>query len=97
MATPAQVLLLRHGDKDSERGDYNLAPKGFERSIQLGRMIPACFGAPTSIGVYEFDPVSAKNARSYQTAVPLAVNTGINIEMIRGSRANSLAAGQRVL
>ena len=97
MATPAQVLLLRHGDKDSERGDYNLAPKGFERSIQLGRMIPACFGEPTSIGVYEFDPVSAKNARSYQTAVPLAVNTGINIEMIRGSRANSLAAGQRVL
>ena len=97
MATPAQVLLLRHGDKDSQRGDYNLSPKGLERSIQLGRMIPACFGAPTSIGVYEFDPVSAKNARSYQTAVPLAVSTGINIEMIRGSRANSLAAGQRVL
>jgi len=97
MATPAQVLLLRHGDKDSQRGDYNLSPKGLERSIQLGRMIPACFGAPTSIGVFEFDPVSAKNARSYQTAVPLAVSTGINIEMIRGSRANSLAAGQRVL
>jgi len=97
MATPAQVLLLRHGDKDSERSDYNLSPKGFERSIQLGRMIPACFGAPTFIGVYEFDPVSAKNARSYQTAVPLAVSTGINIEMIRGSRTNSLATGQRVL
>jgi acid phosphatase (class A) len=97
MATPAQVLLLRHGDKDSQRGDYNLSPKGLERSIQLGRMIPACFGAPTSIGVYEFDPVTAKNARSNQMAVPLAVTTGINIEMIRGSRAKSLAAGQRVL
>ncbi len=97
MATPAQVLLLRHGDKDSGRGDYNLSPMGFERSIQLGRMIPACFGAPTSIGVFEFDPVSAKNARSYQTAVPLAVSTGLNINIIRGSRTNSLAAGQQVL
>ena len=97
MATPAQVLLLRHGDKDSERGDYNLSPLGFERSMQLGRLIPACFGAPTSIGVYEFDPVTAKNARSYQTAVPLAVSTGLNINSIRGSRANSFAAGQRVL
>jgi hypothetical protein len=45
-ATPAQVILLRHGDKDPGRGDYNLSPKGFERAIRLGRVIPACFGAP---------------------------------------------------
>jgi hypothetical protein len=78
-ATPAQVILIRHGDKDSQRGDYNLSPRGFDRALRLGRMIPACFGTPNQIRTFELDPVSSKNSRSYQTAVPLAVATGVNI------------------
>ena len=97
LATPAQVILLRHADKDSGRGDYNLSPKGFERSIRLGHSIPACFGAPTHIGVFELNPASSKNARSYQTAVPLAVATGLNIAIMPGSQTNSLSVGQQVL
>jgi hypothetical protein len=96
-AAPAQVLLLRHGDKDVQRGDYNLSPQGFERAIRLGGMIPACFGPPSYIGVFEFDPVSTKNGRSYQTAVPLAVATGLRINMIQGSRDNSFSVGQQLL
>jgi acid phosphatase (class A) len=97
LAIPEQVILLRHADKDTGRGDYNLSPKGFERSIRLGQAIPSCFGAPTRIGVYDLDPATSKNARSYQTAVPLAVATGVNIALMAGSQTNSLAVGQQVL
>ena len=96
-ATPAQLILIRHGDKDSQRGDYNLSPRGFERALRLGRMIPGCFGAPTHIRTFELDPVSSKNSRSYQTAVPLAVATGVNIGIVMGSRMSSRRFGEEVL
>jgi acid phosphatase (class A) len=96
-ATPAQVILIRHGDKDSQRGDYNLSPKGFERALRLGRMIPACFGAPNQIRTFELDSVSGKNSRSYQTAVPLAVATGVNIGIVMGSTTSSERFGGEVL
>jgi len=96
-ATPAQVILIRHGDKDSQRGDYNLSPRGFERALHLGRMIPACFGKPTQIRTYELNPVSSKNSRSYQTAVPLAVATGVNIGIVMGSSTSSASFGAEVL
>jgi acid phosphatase (class A) len=91
------VILIRHGDKDSQRGDYNLSPKGFERALRLGRMIPACFGAPNQIRTFELDPLSSQNSRSYQTAVPLAVATGVNIGIVMGSKASSERFGQDVL
>ena len=96
-ATPAQVILIRHGDKDSQRGDYNLSPKGFERALRLGRMIPACFGAPNQIRTFELDSISGKNSRSYQTAVPLAVATGVNIGIVMGSTTSSERFGREVL
>ena len=95
-ATPAQVILIRHGDKDSQRGDYNLSPKGFERALRLGRMIPACLGAPNQIRTFELDSVSGKNSRSYQTAVPLAVATGVNIGIVMGSTTSSERFGGEV-
>ena len=96
-ATPAQVILIRHGDKDSQRGDYNLSPSGFNRALRLGRMIPACFGVPNQIRTFELDSVSGKNSRSYQTAVPLAVATGVNIGIVMGSTTNSERFGGDVL
>ncbi len=96
-ATPAQVILIRHGDKDSQRGDYNLSPSGFNRALSLGRMIPACFGAPSQIRSFELDPVSSQNSRSYQTAVPLAVATGVNIGIVMGSSTSSARFGEEVL
>ena len=96
-ATPAQVILIRHGDKDSQRGDYNLSPSGFNRALRLGRMIPACFGVPNQIRTIELDSVSGKNSRSYQTAVPLAVATGVNIGIVMGSTTSSERFGGDVL
>lgn len=97
LATPAEVILLRHADKDSQRGDYNLSPQGFERALRLGRMIPACLGVPSLIRTFALDPVSSKNARSYQTAVPLAVATGVNIGIVMGSKESSAQFGEEVL
>ena len=96
-ATPAQVILIRHGDKDSQRGDYNLSPSGFNRALRLGRMIPVCFGVPNQIRTFELDSVSGKNSRSYQTAVPLAVATGVNIGIVMGSTTSSERFGGDVL
>lgn len=80
LAQPLELILLRHGDKLVQRGDYNLSPNGLLRAINLARLLPACFGAIDGIGVYGFNLKTQKNARSYQSAVPLAVATGLNIK-----------------
>ena len=49
--------------------------------IALSRLIPACFGSPTGITTFYLDPNTGKNARSYQSAVSLAVATGVNISI----------------
>ncbi len=89
-----EVILLRHGDKDPQRGDYNLSPAGFARSIALARLIPACFGSPTAITTFYLDPDSSKNARSYQSAVPLGVATGVNIQIAEASLTDSYSVGR---
>jgi hypothetical protein len=88
-----EVIVMRHGDKDSLRGDYNLSPAGFQRSMALARLIPACFGTPTAITTFYLDPDTSKNARSYQSAVPLGVATGVNIQIAEASLTDSFGVG----
>jgi hypothetical protein len=94
---PAQVLLMRHGHKDPAAHHYNLSPVGFQRALALASVIPACFGRPTQITTFALDPDTSKNARSYQTAVPLAVASGVNIRLDRSSIQDSKRSGQRML
>jgi len=97
-ALPRQVILLRHGDKAaSGDGNFNLSPNGLLRAINLARLIPACFGAPTHIRTFFLDPVTSKNARSYQSAVPLAIATGVNISIAQASLENSFQDGRDIL
>jgi acid phosphatase (class A) len=93
-AAAHEVILMRHGDKDSQRGDYNLSAIGFQRALALARLIPACFGKPSAITTFYLDPESSKNARSYQSAVPLGVATGVNIRIAKGSLSDSYGEGQ---
>lgn len=101
-AGPEQVVLIRHGHKDRPRPekpvDYNLSETGLLQSLQLGRMIPACLQArrPLHLGSYGFEPASGKNARSYQTLVPLAVATGANITMFPEADHDSAALGRQI-
>ena len=96
-AQPAEVMLLRHGDKDRVRGDFYLSLKGFLRAVNLGRLLPACFGPIDQIGFYMFAVGSQKKVRSFQTAMPLAVATGINIMMFTHSANNSSGKGAELL
>jgi hypothetical protein len=96
-ARPAQVLLMRHGHKGSAGNNYNLSPTGFQRALGLASVIPACFGTPSHITTYFLDPETSKNARSYQTAVPLAVASGVNIRIDRSSVVDSLQSGRSML
>lgn len=97
-ALPRQVILLRHGDKVAAGdGNYNLSAIGLLRAINLGRLIPGCFGAPTHIRTFFLNPDTSKNARSYQSAVPLGVATGINISISQASLEDSFMDGQDIL
>jgi len=95
-ATP-DLVLLRHGHKSGDATNYNLSRQGLDRAEALATLIPSCFGRPTHIVSFELDPSSSKNARSYQTAVPLGVATGINISIALGSRQNSEAVGRQII
>ena len=94
---PAQVLLMRHGHKGPSPSDYNLSTQGFQRALDLASVIPSCFGAPSHITTYFLDPDTSKNARSYQTAVPLAVASGVNIHIETSAVTQSRAVGERIL
>ena len=89
-----EVILLRHADKSLERVDYNLSAKGFQRALALAKMIPACLGRPSEIITFFLDPVTNKNARSYQSAVPLAVASGVDIVISQASLQDSLGVGE---
>ncbi len=91
-AEPRLVILVRHADKDVQRGDPNLSPAGLRRALRLGRLLPACFGPVDRLGSYGFNAGNQKNARSYQTAVPLAVATGLPIRLFGGGEDDSPAA-----
>jgi hypothetical protein len=96
-AQPQQILLMRHGHKLALPSDHNLSPIGFQRAIALASLVPACFGMPTHIKTYSLDPLTGKNARSYQTAVPLAVASQIDIRIELDSMAESSKAGAMIL
>jgi hypothetical protein len=96
-ALPARIILLRHGHKDPASATYNLSPAGFQRALALAHVIPSCFGVPSQIATFDLDSETSKSARSYQTAVPLAIATGVNIRIDRSSLVDSRASGRRIL
>ena len=96
-ATPELVVLMRHGHKGPGGSNYNLSAQGLERAIALASLLPQCFGRPSQIRSFYLDPISGKNARSYQTAVPLAVATGVDIAIDLASREDSFQSGRQIL
>lgn len=96
-ATPELVVLMRHGHKGPGGSNYNLSAQGFERAIALASLLPQCFGRPSQIRSFYLDPISGKNSRSYQTAVPLAVATGVDIAIDLASREDSFQSGRQIL
>jgi hypothetical protein len=103
-AQPARVVLLRHGHKDlptgSQDSNYNLSSIGQRQALLLGERLPACLGLrPSSLRLasYGFNLDTGKNARSYQTLVPLAVASGRNVRVFADAEESSEAIGQQLL
>lgn len=90
------VLLLRHADKNDPDTSYNLNVSGFQRSLSIGTMIPGCYGNPSDIFVYPFNLKVGSGSRSYQTAVPLAVNTQVDITYAEGGDTDPVSFGKKV-
>ena len=72
-------------------------PRDVRREVNLGRLLPACFGPIDQLCSYMFTMDAQKNVRSFQTAMPLAVATGINIVMFTDSANNSSGNGAELL
>lgn len=102
-ARPELVVLIRHGHKDRpadlQSRNYNLSAIGQRQALRLAGL-PACLGVrPPGLRLasYGFDLDTGKNARSYQTLVPLAVASGRNIRVFADSEQASEAIGERLL
>ena len=102
-AAPALIVLLRHGHKDRSPGpagvvNYNLSPSGFRQALLLAQLIPACLqrDRPLQLISHGLDPLTGKNARSYQTLVPLAVSSGVNIRLMQSAADDSERIGSQL-
>lgn len=97
IARPAEVLLMRHGHKTNNRANTNLSVAGFQRALALATALPTCFGQIHHILTFVLNPSSGKNARSYQSAVPLAISTGTTIRILERSEGQSEVLGREIL
>ena len=101
-ALPKLVVLVRHGHKDSPvapLSNYNLSSRGLVDALYLGHLLRACVVpvGPLALASYGFDGRTGKNARSYQTLVPLAVFTGRNIRVFADAEERSEQIGRELL
>jgi hypothetical protein len=103
---PALVVLIRHGHKNDPGGsgpgggpNYNLSPMGQNQAQKLAALVPDCLqqARPLHLISHGFHPHTGKNARSYQTLVPLAIRSGVNIRMLPEAEADSQGSGSRLL
>ena len=74
---PAQILLLRHGEKPEAASDPGLSPKGQIRAAALAIYLPAAFGRPSHLFATRQSPESDRPA---QTLKPLSAALGIALD-----------------
>ncbi len=73
-----KVVFIRHGEKP-KKGN-NLTCEGFNRSLQLPRVLYAKFGVPSNIYVPALGLGSeTKHCRMFETIVPFAVKYNITL------------------
>ncbi len=101
-AVPELVVLIRHGHKDVPAAggvNYNLSDTGLLQALRLSHLLPSCLVPRRRLHLasYGFDPATGKNARSYQTLVPLAVATGVNIRLFQEADDRSEQIGRQML
>ena len=108
MTLPAQILILRHGEKpgDPEQNDGgpDLSVRGYERAAALAYCVPDQFGKPDILFATQ---ASKHSNRPRETLRPLAEALGLNIhcgyadgefgQLAEHILSSGKCAGQRVL
>jgi hypothetical protein len=76
-AKPRQILLIRHAEKNGDKIDPHLNPRGYERAVALPRLFPARFDRPDFI--FATGPSPHSN-RPVETVTPLARSLHLKID-----------------
>lgn len=80
-ATPARVIILRHGDKDpANERNHNLSAAGLQRALRLPDILLGRYGQPAFIFAPQPKAPNGANIRAIQTISPTAIQAGINID-----------------
>ena len=97
-AAPQKIILIRHANKNIPQSiSQNINTRGLVRSINLAHMIPGCFGKPSHIFVFPFQPDHRDTEqREYQTAIPIASAMEVDINFLRPRHNNSINAGSEI-
>jgi hypothetical protein len=86
-----KVVIIRHGEKPDD-GD-NLSCQGFNRSVQLPKVLNAKFGIPSHTYVPSLElGKSTSHSRMFQTVTPTAVKFNLKINSEFGEKDTSNAA-----
>lgn len=75
-AAPRQVLLIRHGHKLGDGGNFNLSRQGLERVSALAGLIPACFGEVTHIVTLDLIQTPARMPAATRAPCPWPCSPG---------------------
>ncbi|MFI5361409.1 MAG: histidine phosphatase family protein [Elusimicrobiota bacterium] len=108
-ATPAQVIIIRHGEKPDEGNE--LSPRGFQRAqalVDFFEHSPAVTRHGTPAAIYAMNPKDEDGSlRPIQTVTPLAEALGLRIDhdyvkdelpqLVKDIKANHAYDGKMVL
>lgn len=74
---PRQILLIRHGEKNGDKSDPHLNPRGYARAAALVRLFPTRFDTPQFLFATH---QSAHSNREVETIEPLAGTLRLEID-----------------
>lgn len=75
-STPAEILLIRHGEEEAKHPDEHLSAPGRRHADRIPGMFPAQFAAPAFLFAAQS---SAASHRSVETLTPLAAALHLKI------------------
>ena len=84
-AVPAQIVVIRHGEKNLKVEEYGLNALGRTRAAALGVLLSqspelVVFGAPAALFAVHADPVKYDTVRTTETLLELSKLTKLDIQ-----------------
>jgi hypothetical protein len=88
-----RVVIIRHGEKPTDKEAYNLSCKGMNRALQLPNVLYQKFGKPDFVYVPSLTcDTFTDHARMFQTVSPFAIQYDLTINSKFGENAHKKLA-----